>query len=51
MRYQNLLEIPSFDDWTDIVKKLPNDKTPGPSKVSNEMLKQLGPISVKFLYK
>jgi hypothetical protein len=48
--YDNLMDPPSADEWYDLIAYLPNGKAPGPSKVSNEMLKHLGPITKKLLW-
>lgn len=40
--YDHLMDPPKEDEWYQLLKTLPNDKAPGPSKVSNEMLKHLG---------
>jgi len=45
------LELPTFDEWLLTIKHLPNDKAPGPSKISNELLKKMGPLANKLLYK
>ena len=38
-------------EWSSIINSLPNDKASGPSGISNEMLKHLGPIAHKALWK
>jgi len=43
--YEHLMDLPNEEEWYQLLKTLPNDKAPGPSKVSNEMLKHLGPKS------
>jgi hypothetical protein len=37
--YSHILDIPSVDEWSAIIKSLPNHKATGPSQISNEMLK------------
>ena len=49
--YDNVLDAPSYDEWLLVIKHLPDDKAPGPSNISNELLKKLGPLANKFLYK
>jgi len=44
------MDPPEEDEWYQILKSLPNDKAPGPSKVSNEMLKHLGPKMNKVFW-
>ena len=48
--YTDLMNPPSADEWYNIIAHLPNGKAPGPSKVSNEMLKHLGPLTKKLLW-
>src|SRR3954451_4460243 len=48
--YNELVTPPSADDWYRIIDQLPNGKAAGPSKISNEMLKHLGPQTKKFLW-
>src|SRR5204863_7900809 len=49
--YNNLMASPNFDEWSAIITSLPNDKACGPSGISNEMLKHLGPVVHKALWK
>ena len=48
--YNDLMSPPSADEWYDLVNSLPNGKATGPSKVSNEMLKHLGPTTKKLFW-
>ena len=48
--YDQLTSLPSADEWYRILDRLPNDKATGPSSISNEMLKHLGPHSRKYLW-
>ena len=43
--------LPDMAKWYDIIKCLPNNKATGPSKISNKMLKHLGPIVLKILWR
>jgi hypothetical protein len=40
--YNDLMIPPTEDEWYNIILALPLDKAPGPSKISNEMLRHLG---------
>ncbi|GET60045.1 RNA-directed DNA polymerase from mobile element jockey-like [Rhizophagus irregularis DAOM 181602=DAOM 197198] len=40
--YDSLLDPPSLDEWLSTVSSMPNDKAPGPSMITYEMLKHLG---------
>ena len=42
---------PSYEEWIQIVNSLPNNNASGPSGVSNEMLKHLGPVASRALWK
>ena len=48
--YSGIMDIPTYDDWLLTLKHLPDHKAPGPSKITNEMLKKLGPKMNRFLY-
>jgi hypothetical protein len=48
--YNDLVTIPSVNEWHNIIKHLPDHKAAGPSQISNEMLKKLGPKMKNFLY-
>ncbi|GET67069.1 reverse transcriptase family protein [Rhizophagus irregularis DAOM 181602=DAOM 197198] len=41
--YNSLLDPPTLDEWLSTVSSMPNDKAPGPSMITYEMLKHLGP--------
>ena len=45
--YDSLMQPPTDEEWADILKSLPDGKAPDPSKISNEMLKHLGPFAFK----
>ena len=45
--YHFIMQLPSKEEWHTIIKALPNGKALGPSKISNEMLKNLGPFAAK----
>ena len=49
--YKNLMDLPTLEEWVNIIKQLPNEKATGPSLISNEMLKHLGPVAQEFLWK
>ena len=49
--YDSILDIPSFDEWLSVLKHLPDGKAPGPSGISNELLKKMGPLANKLLFK
>ncbi|GET61695.1 RNA-directed DNA polymerase from mobile element jockey-like [Rhizophagus irregularis DAOM 181602=DAOM 197198] len=40
--YNSLLDPPTLDEWLSTVTTMPNDKAPGPSMITYEMLKHLG---------
>ena len=44
------MNIPSEEEWDQIIRTLPNDKASGPSKISNELLKHLGPHTNKAFW-
>ena len=48
--YNDLMAPPTADEWYNIIASLPNGKAPGPSKVSNEMLKHLGSHTKKLFW-
>ena len=41
--YHHLMDPPSLEEWSQVIKQLPINKATGPSGISNEMLKHLGP--------
>ncbi|CAB4430188.1 unnamed protein product [Rhizophagus irregularis] len=44
------MDAPSYDEWLDIIRQLPNGKATGPSGMSNEMLKHLSDDCNHFDY-
>ncbi|GET56229.1 RNA-directed DNA polymerase from mobile element jockey-like [Rhizophagus irregularis DAOM 181602=DAOM 197198] len=40
--YNPLLDPPTLEEWLSTVSSMPNDKAPGPSMITYEMLKHLG---------
>ncbi|GBC39586.1 RNA-directed DNA polymerase from mobile element jockey-like [Rhizophagus irregularis DAOM 181602=DAOM 197198] len=40
--YISLLHAPTLEEWLSTVSSMPNDKAPGPSMITYEMLKHLG---------
>jgi hypothetical protein len=49
--YADLMTPPSEAEWYAVINKLPNDKAAGPSGITNEMLKHLGPLMANALWK
>ncbi|CAB4410484.1 unnamed protein product [Rhizophagus irregularis] len=47
--YDTLMDPPTLDKWSSTVSSMPNDKTPGPSMISYEMLKHLSPRASSLL--
>ncbi|GET56226.1 RNA-directed DNA polymerase from mobile element jockey-like [Rhizophagus irregularis DAOM 181602=DAOM 197198] len=43
--YNSLLDPPTLEEWLSTVSSMPNDKAPGPSMITYEMLKHLGPTT------
>ncbi|PKK56194.1 hypothetical protein RhiirC2_800545, partial [Rhizophagus irregularis] len=41
--YNSLLDSPTLEEWLSTVSSMPNDKAPGPSMITYEMLKHVGP--------
>ncbi|GES99352.1 hypothetical protein GLOIN_2v1777499 [Rhizophagus clarus] len=39
--YSDIMNLPSKDEWLDIIRNTPNGKAAGPSGISNEILKHL----------
>src|SRR6266496_450741 len=39
--YENLMQIPSWEDWLQVIKELPSGKVAGKSGISYEMIKYL----------
>ncbi|GBB98766.1 hypothetical protein RclHR1_33130001 [Rhizophagus clarus] len=48
--YSNLMDLPSRDEWLDVIRNLPKDKATDPSGISNEMLQHLSPTAHDILY-
>src|SRR3954447_17368268 len=46
--YDSLMDLLSVDEWNNIIKHLPDRKAPGPSKITNELLKKLDPKCKNF---
>ena len=49
--YTHIMSSPTYEEWSQIITSLPNNKASGPSGVSNEMLKHLGPVASRALWK
>ena len=49
--YNSLLSEPTLEEWNDIMNHLPMNKAAGPSCITNEMLKHLGPEMQKIIWK
>src|SRR5438034_911539 len=47
--YEHLMVPPTTEEWIQIINSMPTDKAAGPSKISFEMLKHVGPECQKFL--
>ncbi|GBB83881.1 hypothetical protein RclHR1_10550001 [Rhizophagus clarus] len=47
--YDSLLSPPSLEEWLSTISSMPNGKTPGPSMITYEMLKHLGPAANALL--
>ncbi|GBB92776.1 hypothetical protein RclHR1_20540001, partial [Rhizophagus clarus] len=47
--YNALLSPPSLEEWLSTVFSMPNGKAPGPSMITYEMLKHLGPTTNSLL--
>ena len=48
--YNNLMSISSLSEWHEVISSLPNHKAIRPSKISNDMLKHLGPSAMNKLW-
>src|ERR1043165_3804507 len=44
------MAIPLLNEWHEVISNLPNYKATGPSKISNDMLKHLGPSAMNKLW-
>ncbi|CAJ0893772.1 6198_t:CDS:2 [Entrophospora sp. SA101] len=49
--YKYLMTKPTYNEWLDVLTQLPNDKAPGPSGITNEMLKNLGSKMSECIWK
>ncbi|CAB4446324.1 unnamed protein product [Rhizophagus irregularis] len=47
--FDSLMDPPTLDEWFSTISSMPNDKAPGPSMISYEMLKHLGPHASSLL--
>src|SRR4051794_32042791 len=47
--YDSLLIAHTDDEWQHTIAALPNDKAPGPSNISYEMLKKMTPALSEYL--
>ncbi|GBB95489.1 hypothetical protein RclHR1_02550001 [Rhizophagus clarus] len=48
--YSKLMDLPSRDEWLDVIRNLPKGKATGPSGIFNEMLQHLSPTAHDVLY-
>ena len=48
--YDKIMDPPSIEEWSEIVRQLANGKAPGPSGISNEMVKNVGPKMSKAIW-
>src|SRR5215216_1908737 len=49
--YDHLMDPPSFEEWTAVIAKLPNEKAAGLSEIHNEQIKHLGTNLQHLLWK
>ncbi|CAI2201432.1 7602_t:CDS:1, partial [Funneliformis geosporum] len=49
--YETLLDTPTYNEWIELIKKLPNDKASGPSGVTYDLIKHFGKSAYKILFK
>ncbi|EXX54613.1 hypothetical protein RirG_233030 [Rhizophagus irregularis DAOM 197198w] len=47
--FDSLMDSPTLDEWSSTISSMPNNKAPGPSMISYEMLKHLGPSASSLL--
>ncbi|GBC05572.1 hypothetical protein RclHR1_00630019 [Rhizophagus clarus] len=47
--YDSLLSPPTLEEWLSTISSMPNGKAPGPSMITYEMLKYLGPATNALL--
>src|ERR1041385_7064292 len=48
--YDDLMVPPSFTEWFDFISKAPANKAPGPSQLSYDIMKHLGPIALDIFH-
>ncbi|GBC19841.1 reverse transcriptase, putative [Rhizophagus irregularis DAOM 181602=DAOM 197198] len=48
--FDSLMDPPTLDEWSSTISFMPNDKAPGPSMISYEMLKHLDPSASALLF-
>ncbi|GBC23476.2 RNA-directed DNA polymerase from mobile element jockey-like [Rhizophagus irregularis DAOM 181602=DAOM 197198] len=48
--FDSLMDLPILDEWSSTISSMPNDKAPGLSMISYEMLKHLGPFASALLF-
>ncbi|PKC02406.1 hypothetical protein RhiirA5_380997 [Rhizophagus irregularis] len=48
--FDSLMDPPTLEEWSSTISSMPNDKAPGPSMISYEMLKHLGPSASALLF-
>ena len=48
--FDDLSTPPDFNEWLDVVRTAPANKAPGPSGISYDILKHLGPVALDVLY-
>ncbi|PKY31715.1 hypothetical protein RhiirB3_449461 [Rhizophagus irregularis] len=48
--FDSLMDPPTLDEWSSTISSMPNDKASGPSMISYEMLKHLGPSASTLLF-
>jgi hypothetical protein len=49
--YNNLMDLPTLEEWTEVIQQLPIGKATGVSQISNEMLQHLEDRAHKLLWK
>src|SRR3989440_7339371 len=45
------MDLPSFSEWYDFIANAPANKAPGPSQLSYDLMKHLGPLALDILYR
>ena len=48
--YEHLMDLPSFSEWYDFIANAPANKAPGPSQLSYDLMKHLGPLALDILH-